>query len=94
MRTLDRSFTDDMKGSDLRDSKGTKVGKVLAMQYNCGTALIDLPRIYKNGVNEKYFIGDKRTILWQPPWLQLIQMQEEEQESDTEPANTPDKQTV
>ena len=47
-----------MNGMEIKDSKGTKVGKILGSQYNIGSVMVDMPRIYKNGVNAKYFLED------------------------------------
>ena len=45
---------------DIKDSKGLKVGKVLGSQFNAGAVMIDMPRLYKNGIDAKYYIdGDK-----------------------------------
>jgi hypothetical protein len=35
--------------------------------------MVDMPRIYKNGVDAKYFLEDKPIVLWQPAWLRLIE---------------------
>jgi hypothetical protein len=40
-----------------------------------------MPRLYKNGVDAKYFVdGDKQVVMWQPGWLQLQDAQAYEQE--------------
>jgi hypothetical protein len=35
-------------GEEIRDSKGKKIGKVLASKYNSGIGLIDLTKIGEN----------------------------------------------
>ena len=60
LQLVDRNFTHGLKDMDLKDHKGLKVGKILASQFNAGAVIIDMPRMYKNGVDGKYFIdGDK-----------------------------------
>lgn len=58
---------------DIKDQKGTKVGKILGSQFNVGSVMVDMPRIYKNGVNAKYFLEDQQIVMWQPAWLRLIE---------------------
>jgi len=46
---------------------------VLASQYNAGAVVMDMPRLYKNGIDAKYYVdGDKQIMMWQPAWLRLI----------------------
>jgi len=70
---VDRTFLSPMRDLDIKDQKGLKVGKVLASQYNAGAVVMDMPRLYKNGIDAKYFVdGDKQIVMWQPAWLRLI----------------------
>ena len=61
-----------LNGQEIRDEKGHKMGKVLGSQYNLGTAMIDMQRLYKNGPDAKYFIEDNQVVIWQAPWIKLI----------------------
>lgn len=73
VRTIDRTFSTNLHGMDIKDSKGMKAGKILGSKFNCGTAVMDVPRLYKNGADMKYFInGELPVMMWQPPWLKLI----------------------
>lgn len=75
LRFVDRDFSPSkaMQGMDIKDQKGTKVGKILGSQFNVGSVMVDMPRIYKNGVNAKYFLEDQQIVMWQPAWLRLIE---------------------
>jgi hypothetical protein len=54
------------------DAKGKKLGKVLSCEKNVGIALVDLNRLNTNGPNHEYkLMGDFRTYLWQPVWLDM-----------------------
>jgi len=80
MSMIDRSFEVELVGQEIKDQKGGKIGKILGSQYNVGTAVFDLPRLFKNGVDAKYFLGDKKVIMWQPVWLKLQNQPEGEEE--------------
>jgi hypothetical protein len=72
MTLVNREFSHPMKDMDLKDQKGLKVGKILASQFNAGAVMVDMPRLYKNGINAKYYVdGDKQVVMWQPAWLRL-----------------------
>ena len=66
MRYVDRNFTSSLSGLEITDQKKRKLGTVLGSQYNIGTAIIDMPKLYKSGEGGKaeYFIGDKQVIMW------------------------------
>lgn len=81
-RFVDRSFERAMRDKDIKDGKGVKVGKILGSQYNVGTAVIDMPRLFKNGVDEKYFLEDQPVMLWQPMWMKLLEAQQQVEEQD------------
>lgn len=80
-RLFDRSFNEPMISKEIKDSKGIKVGKCLASQNNVGTAIFDMPRLYKNGTESEYFIDGRKVIMWQPAWLKLIDEDNERDES-------------
>lgn len=93
-RYVDRKFEHKLAEKEIKDSKGTKLGKILGSQFNIGTAVVDIPRLLKNGVNEKYFIEDKQVTLWQPLWLKLIEAEEQmkaQGESEQGPTLTPEE---
>lgn len=67
---VDLGFNVALKGEEIKDAKGKKLGKVISHQNNFGIALVDLARLNANGPNHEYSIlGDFRTYLWQPVWL-------------------------
>ena len=68
---VDRGFDINLKGENIIDTKGKKLGKVFAQQNNVGIALVDLARLNKNGPNHEYKLGDFRAYLWQPIWLDM-----------------------
>lgn len=45
MRLANRKFDLDLKGEEIRDSRGKKIGKVIASKYNAGAAMIDITKI-------------------------------------------------
>lgn len=49
-------------GSEITDSKGKKVGKVVGSIYNSGIGLIDIGKLGNS--EEKYFLDDKRVAIW------------------------------
>ena len=60
MQLVDREFSHPLKDLEVKDHNGMKIGKILASQYNAGALIIDMPRLYKNGIDAKYFVdGDK-----------------------------------
>ena len=71
IKFVDREFEKSVVGHEIKDSKGVKVGKVLGSQYNVGTVVMDIPKLYKNGAEGQYFLEDRPVILWQPAWLKL-----------------------
>ena len=80
-RFVDKNFKQSLRDVDVKDSKGMKVGKILGSQFNVGTAVIDMQRLYKNGVDAKYYIdGEKQVILWQPTWMKLLEAQQMQEE--------------
>lgn len=86
LELIDRKFTTKMKDLDIKDHKGLKVGKILASQYNAGAAVMEMQRLYKNGIDGKYFVdGDKRVLLWQPGWMQLIEAEKEAENKPRDP---------
>lgn len=79
LRMVDRTYQDKLEGLEIVDKKKRKIGVVLGSQYNVGTALIDMPRLYKAGEEKQaeFSIEGTETIMWQPPWLQLLESQQE-----------------
>ena len=65
---VDDKFDLDLKGEQIIDEKGKKLGKVLTNANNIGIAMVDLQRLNKNGSEHKYSLSDYRTFLWQPAW--------------------------
>lgn len=49
LRMVDRSYKDNLQGLEIVDKRKRKVGVILGSQFNVGTALIDMPRLYKAG---------------------------------------------
>lgn len=49
LKLIDREFTDDLKGKEIKDGKGKRLGKVLANRNNLGIAMVDLMRLNSNG---------------------------------------------
>ena len=60
----DSGFDLDLKGENIVDEKGKKLGKVLANSTNMGVALVDLTKLSKNGSNHKYSVADHRAFIW------------------------------
>ena len=88
MQWVDREFKgEELIGMEVRDGKGGKIGKVLGAKNNVGTAIIDMPKMIKaaekskEGENAKYFIKDKPVIMWNPPWLTLEHLSDNEDPS-------------
>lgn len=82
---VDLGFDLNLKTQEIVDSKGKKLGKVIAQQNNVGIALVDLARLNKNGPNHEYrLLGDFRTYLWQPLWLEMALKPSEELQDDSE----------
>ena len=67
----DQGFDLDLKGENIVDEKGKKLGKVLTNSTNMGVALVDLTKLNKNGSNHKYSIAEHRAFLWQPAWMDM-----------------------
>lgn len=62
---VDTGFDIPLIGEEIKDSKGKRLGKVIAAKCNMGIALVDLNRLNKNGPNHEYRVqGDFRTYLW------------------------------
>ena len=81
LQLVDREFSHSLKDLEVKDQKGMKVGKILASQFNAGAMIIDMPRLYKNGIDAKYFVdGDKQVVMWQPGWLELQDAQAYQEE--------------
>ena len=74
----DVGFDIDLKGSELKDSKGKKVGKVIASRHNMGIALVDLLRLNAVGSEHEFTLDGHRTLLWQPVWMHIPLQNEEE----------------
>jgi|LauGreDrversion4_2_1035121.scaffolds.fasta_scaffold897153_1 hypothetical protein len=64
MRFIDRDFESPLAGKEIKDHKGIKIGKILGSQYNTGTVMIELPKLYKNGRDARYFLEDYPVIMW------------------------------
>jgi len=76
---VDTGFNVDLKDKEILDVKGKKLGKIISSAKNVGIALVDLNRLNKNGPNHEYFVmGDFRTYLWQPVWLDMALKPEDE----------------
>lgn len=69
--SIDKGFETSFKGETILDSRGKKLGKVIAQSYNLGIALADIRLLNKNGPTYEYKLGDNRVYLWQPTWLTL-----------------------
>ena len=54
--------------------------------------MVDMPRIYKNGVNAKYFLEDQPIVMWQPAWLRLIEAERYEEEAQQGPVNAEEEE--
>ena len=62
---VDPGFNISLKNEEIKDSKGKKLGKIIASEKNMGIALIDVNRLNKNGQNHEYkTLHDFRTYLW------------------------------
>mmetsp|Transcript_13914 Transcript_13914/g.18989 ORF Transcript_13914/g.18989 Transcript_13914/m.18989 type:complete len:94 (+) Transcript_13914:906-1187(+) len=68
---IDTGFDEALKGMEIKDSKGRKLGKILASENNIGVALVDLARLNQNGANHEYTVEGQRTLLWQPVWMDV-----------------------
>lgn len=68
---VDTGFDEKLKGTEIRDATGKKLGKVLASHNNLGIALVDLGRLNKNGAEHEYSIEGQKTLLWQPIWMDV-----------------------
>ena len=68
---IDRDF-DIPIVSEIIQSSGMKIGKVLAHKYNCGIALVDITKLDKIGANAEYRLDDYRVIIWQPTWIDMV----------------------
>lgn len=96
----DEEFDINIKGLEIRDQKGKKLGKVLAQEKNIGIAMVDLNKLNKNGANHEYKLEGFRTYLWQPEWLDMALKVEEKElfgdlsESDSETATQEGQQEI
>ena len=62
---VDSGFNISLKGEEIKDAKGKKLGKIIASEKNMGIALVDVNRLNKNGQNHEYkTLHDFRTYLW------------------------------
>ena len=68
---VDLGFDEELKGQDIKDSKGKKLGKVLASRNNLGIALVDIMRLNSNGAGHEYTLDGHRSLLWQPVWMNV-----------------------
>ena len=64
MELIDQGFDEELKGKEIRDAKGKKLGKVLASRHNLGVALVDLGRLNMNGPKHEYSVEGMRSLLW------------------------------
>ena len=71
LEMIDQGFDLDLVGTEIKDSKGKRVGKVLTHRNNMGIALIDLMRLNSNGPNHEYNIDGLRSLMWQPVWMDV-----------------------
>ena len=71
LEMIDEGFDIDLKGTEIKDSKGKRLGKVVAHRNNMGIALIDLMRLNANGPNHEYNIDGLKSIMWQPVWMNV-----------------------
>jgi len=71
LEMIDTGFDEALKGMEIKDSKGRKLGKILASENNIGVALVDLARLNQNGANHEYTVEGQRTLLWQPVWMDV-----------------------
>ena len=56
LEMVDTGYDEVLQGNEVRDSKGKKLGKVLASHNNLGIALVDLARLNQNGPEHEYQI--------------------------------------
>ncbi|CDW76044.1 aminomethyl transferase [Stylonychia lemnae] len=94
LRNKDDQFTEDLTGLEIKDEKGGKIGKILASQYNAGVAMIDLLKLYNQKQNAKFFLNDRRVMLWQPTWLKLYDIEQEIAEQDPNDPNAKEDQEM
>lgn len=82
---VDSGFNINLKGEEILDGKGKKLGKIIACEKNMGIALVDVNRLNKNGQNHEYkTLHDFRTYLWQPVWLDVALKTEDDLEQEEE----------
>ena len=49
MRLIDQGFDLELKGTEIKDAKGKRLGRVIASNKNLGIAMVDLSRLNQNG---------------------------------------------
>jgi hypothetical protein len=53
-----------MKGNEIKDEKGKRLGKVIASSKNLGIAVVDLGRLNQNKENQEFNLDGLKTVLW------------------------------
>lgn len=71
MRLIDQGFDLELKGTEIKDAKGKRLGKVIASNKNLGIAMVDLSRLNQNGAQQEFTLEGQKTLLWQPVWMDV-----------------------
>ena len=64
LKLIDQGFDVDLKGQEIKDSKGKSLGKIIASKNNLGVALVDLSRLNQNGPGHESNVDGQRSLLW------------------------------
>lgn len=54
MRLIDQGFDLELKGTEIKDAKGKRLGRVIASNKNLGIAMVDLSRLNQNGAQQEF----------------------------------------
>ena len=71
MRLIDQGFDLELKGTEIKDAKGKRLGRVIASNKNLGIAMVDLSRLNQNGAQQEFTLEGQKTLLWQPVWMDV-----------------------
>lgn len=72
LNMIDEGFDEDLAGQEIKDSKGKRLGKILASRKNLGIAVVDLMKMGgQDGQRETFTVEGQRTLLWQPVWMNV-----------------------
>jgi folate-binding protein YgfZ len=64
-QSLDKKFSQDLKGKNIIDSNGNIVGTVMISKYNCGIAMIEKEKLESTSVS-KFTLDGLNTIIYDP----------------------------